>query len=1027
MNYQRPPGFKFACKGVDLRSPADAMQPDKYVILQNIRAASDNSLQTRPGYVLLFDTGDAHAVTDIGSYATLGTDGKPRFLAHLSNDKVYLDTGDLVATLATSNQAGVCMIPFRPSASPQAWMYITNGADYQKLSAPDSSGNVVASKVGIAEPQAALDASTEAPAFTTFYQAAADWTAAGTAGALSDGAVLNDTVGAAVIADPVVDTRLSCQVTIPYYSPGMLATFASAHTYPIEEVWNPCDTCTITAIQYYSGTAGKCMVVPSVDLSDTIGRGSLVTLGTETVLVLSVIKGENGTCAFECSTAGTHAATEAITGVLAIVVYGAVSPGDSVAVPDVLSSVTSGTGTLSQTLSASNLFRKYTQDDYIHVVLLLNNIAAVTTINLIFDIGKSTPDYTTSILTYSITGASLAPLLLAGEIVEIHFPISALNGSLEYCYGFRVEIVTGGTCITGVGSLWVGGGSGPDIGDTGIPYRYRAVPRSSTTGAQGNPCPDERSSASPRRQSVLVKTSALAFTDPQVDLLDVYRYGGSLTSFRYLGTVSVGSDFTDTYFDDALTDAAVLNTDNFEPWPSIDVPFKVSAGVGTTITAVGTWVTVTGPTVWPSNILRWLPGTLLTLANVDTVTLRSRPVSLSATSYLFEIEECVGSATATEFSVLEPDVACQILPYLVGPDEYGTLFGMGDPLRPGTLYESASFNFDSVPSENTNELSPPSEPLIGGAQLGAVTMVSSTDRWWAIYPSFLLGSTGNYTTLRRDVGRALAAPHGICSDGQKVYFWAKDCIAATAGGAYEDLTSKTDLYPLFAHEGIPGSDVSREGDTFHAPDYSRVASFRLSVANKFLYADYQDADGANRTLVLDLQTGSWSRDEYHDRMTVHYSVPQQSGALAWPPAANPLAVMGDSQGRIWQQQDLHNDNATPIVCLVSTFEWDGGDDRAQPEWGDTYLDCLPAAGAGIQVTPMSQMAPIPSGTVNVPQGPRAGVPISVGKQFTGKSLGLLLSWSDDFRSQVAPTKLFRWGVSALPQPEITGDRAGDWG
>jgi hypothetical protein len=214
MNYQLPPGFKFACKGVDLRSPADAIAPDKYTLLQNVRSASRSSLQTRPGYVALFNTADSHPVTDIGSYATLNTDGKPRFLARLSNDKVYLDTGALVATLATSNQAGVSMIPFRPSASPQAWMYISNGADYQKLSAPDSSNNVVAQKVGIAEPQVGLNAATQGPVFTSFYQAAANWTAGGTAAAINDSLLLSDTVGAAVISDPIVSSRVSCQVTI---------------------------------------------------------------------------------------------------------------------------------------------------------------------------------------------------------------------------------------------------------------------------------------------------------------------------------------------------------------------------------------------------------------------------------------------------------------------------------------------------------------------------------------------------------------------------------------------------------------------------------------------------------------------------------------------------------------------------------------------------------------------------------------------------------------------------------------------
>jgi hypothetical protein len=79
------------------------------------------------------------------------------------------------------------------------------------------------------------------------------------------------------------------------------------------------------------------------------------------------------------------------------------------------------------------------------------------------------------------------------------------------------------------------------------------------------------------------------------------------------------------------------------------------------------------------------------------------------------------------------------------------------------------------------------------------------------------------------------------------------------------------------------------------------------------------------------------------------------------------------------------------------------------------------------VSPASGMTPILSGWVNIPQGARAGVPISVGKQFTGKSLGLMIGWVDDFTLQSVPTQLYRWGVSALPQPEITGDRAGDWG
>ena len=1040
--FQRPPGFKFACKGVDLRSPADAMQPDKYVLLQNVRSASDTSLQTRPGYVSLFNTSDAHPVTDIGSYATLGTDGKPRFLARLSNDKVYLDSiTTSVATLAASPYTGACMIPFRPSASPQAWMYITNGADYQKLSAPDSSNNVAAYKVGIAEPSAGIDGCSQVLAYSIFNALAVNWTKGGMAGPISDGDIGgSDTVHAAVIGDPVDATRISVQISIEYFASGMLVTLAGARSYPIEEVKQPCATTTIAAIYYYPGGSGKCMIVPAIDLSDTLGRGSLVTLAGTAVLVSSVISGPNGTCAFECTpTSGTYHAGDAIVGLLAIIVHGTATASEAITMPIVQSSIAAGVGTIDQPIS-TGFFRGYTQDDYIHCTLLLSNIAAITKVDLIFNVGKSPADYGYNILTYSVTGASLAQQVLAGELFEISFPISALGGELEYCNGFRVQVTTTDTCSLGVGGLWAGGGGSPDVGDTGIPYRYRAVPRSSATGAKGNPSPDMRSNVYTRRQKVTVRTSLLTFTDPQVDLLDVERYGGSLTSFRYLGTVAVvagvPADFTDNYFDDSLTNALAMETDNFEPWPSIDVPFKVTAGGGNTITVVGTWVTVSGPTI--SDVTqRWLPGTLITLAGIGTVTLRSRPTKLSGTSYLFEIEECIGAPTVTEFSVLEPNIARQILPYLVGPDEYGTLFGMGDPLRPGTLYSSASFNLDSAPTENTNELSPPSEPLIGGAQLGAVTLIASTNRWWAIYPSFLVGTTGNYTTLRRDVGRALAAPLGICSDGQKIYFWAKDCIAATTGGGYEDLTSGTPgdakLYQLFQHEGISGQDVTREGVTLYAPDYSRAESFRMAVVNKYLYADYQDSNGNPRTLVLDLRTGAWSSDVYHDSITVHYGVPQQSGSLTTAHAANPLAVMGDNNGKLWRQQDAHNDDTTTIPCLVSTFEWDGGDDRVQPIWGDGYLDCLPSASAGISATPKSLMAALSSGAVVVPQGVRTFAPISVGGSFTGKSLGLYISWTDDFTThtlptptQTLPTQLYRWGLSVLPQPEIATDRASDW-
>jgi len=60
-----------------------------------------------------------------------------------------------------------------------------------------------------------------------------------------------------------------------------------------------------------------------------------------------------------------------------------------------------------------------------------------------------------------------------------------------------------------------------------------------------------------------------------VDKIDIYRQGGVLTNFTYVGT----TDNSSTPFIDTLADLAAVNNpqlefDNFEPFPSIDLPGK---------------------------------------------------------------------------------------------------------------------------------------------------------------------------------------------------------------------------------------------------------------------------------------------------------------------------------------------------------------------------------------------------------------------------------------------------------------------
>ena len=1035
MNYQRPPGgFRFASKGVNLRSPADLIPPDKYSCLKNVRSVSDQTLQTRPGYVSLFTTSDAHPITDIKSYATLGTDSQPRFLARNTINKVYLDTGALVATLAGGSAGfGACMIPFRPPASPQSWMYVTNGADYQKLSAPDAGNNVTAQNVGIAEPYSShgptptVGAVPIAPTATDFTGLAAAWTSGGTAVGNAAGSYVTDTTGTP-IADPLRASRYSIPVTdSAQFLVGMEVFFSGAHQAPIQDVLPACAAANVTGAFYYVGATGGCQISLSVDLSSTLRRGSIVTItqapNSENLFVQSCIQGPGGTCCIETSTVATYTGGT-IAGVPAIIVDGTVAGTQAITSPNVTATMTVGTGYLQYTL-ASNPFAAYTQDDYVHLTLLVTNLAQVTTVNIIFDTGGSgAPDYASSILTYSLTGASLAAIAVAGGLFSLQFPISALlgfDGMPANVQGIRVSVTTAGdpgAAIITVGSIWVGGGGFPDIGDTGIPYRYRSIPRSSLTGAQGNSTATMRYGVSSRRQEIDLTFPSAAY-DSQIDTWDEYRYGGSLTSYRYTDSaLSAVGTATDDVFDDTAQSGAPLPVQNYEPWPSIDSPYRPPSA-STTAAVVGTWVTLTA-VAYPATITRWLPGTLVQIGG-SVFTLRCRPFA-SAGNYVFEIEENGGVFSSTSFVVNEPIVARQVLPYLWGPDDTGTIFGSGDSLRPGVLYYSAANNLDAAPQTNIIELCPPSEPLMKGAIFGGMVWVPSSSRWWALYSAFL-GITP-YTWIERDIGKAQSAPFAICSDGLRAYFWPKDCIAATNGGGYEDLTSD-DLLPLFPHEGVVGINIIRSGVTFYAPDYSRAATFRLNVSNNILRAIYQDSTGTYRILVCDLRTKAWSTDVYHDSLCSDCVPDQPSGTLTTAPSLFTHEVFGDIAGKVWGQQDAHNDNGSPIPVVIGTFEWDGGDERAQPQWGDVYLDCLPASAGGISATPVSQGAGIEAATV-IPQGTRTFAPVSVGGESLQKSLGLLLSWTDDFTSQSVPSQALRWGLSEIPQPEITTDRFDDW-
>lgn len=1110
--YSRPEGgWRFSGGGIKINDTPDSLQPTEYPYLQNVRRYKDNSLQTRPGCVEVFDA--TAAVTDVRAYATLDTDNLPRILARNSNNQIYLDNATLVATLS-GTALGVFMIPYRPPQSPQSWMYIGTEDDYQKLSAPTSANAVTAYGVGIAEQQSPPDMCPNAFNFYQFSALAVGWVGAGTAAAPTNGArIVTDTAGT-VLEDPANGAVKRCSVqvaTAVSYQIGMTVVFDTGGT-PINTVIqdvippiNAGNQLTIQSIYYFAGTSGRCVITPTQSPSSpsvpqiqdnipaaksiysssalsSLRRGAIVRLNNgvdpaENLFVRSVTVGPDGTICFEVSTTATYAATNAVTGIPAIIVSGITTAAsgksiDAVYIQSVLTGP--GTGTITQAL-ATNPFTQALapstntpqEDDYVGFSVYISDLskfilgtitfgidpagaydinafyAQFDSSNLVFS-GPSTVITTTEVVTHEevdfegniitvediVTNTTPLP---NGQWTTVMFPVRVLqrlgndlSKTLANCNGVRVSIQTSDTVTVRLGSFFIGGGGAADVGNNGSPYFYVVRGRNSVTGAKSNPSPISRFGVSPRRQSVNIKMDDDT-GDSQIDLWDIFRYGGTVNSWRYIGSTKCtgGADtFTDNYFDAAALAGSPIEYDNLEPWPTIDVPFMATAG---TVAGVTTVIRAAGDTVLvyyhsaaaftspiPSTILRWLPGTLVTINGQSAYTLWNRPTAVTMSTppaafyyaYLFQFVENIGTLVPTIFSVLEPNVANQNLPYLFGPDANGTVFGCGDSFRPGSFYWCKAFSPDSAPSSYNKELTAPSEPLMGGEIINGIAMIASPNRWWALYPDF--GSNKrSYQAVQRPVGRGMAAPYAHCSDGKSIFFVAKDGIWVTGGGEGKSLTDE-DLFNLFPHEGInTPTDYTYATYTLYAPDYRYAASFRLSCGNGFLYFDYKDSSNNSRTLVCDL-TGdkpAWSHDVYGATFaTIHYAVEQQESTLQSTTTKYPLLYIGTATGKVLKQVTNTNDVLDPINSVVCTFEYNGGDLRSTQLFNDAFFDAVPVSG--MQVRAISEGTGV--GTTKVVPASVARIQSNAPVGLELKFMGLILVWTDNFTSQSIPSQVNAW-------------------
>jgi hypothetical protein len=472
-------------------------------------------------------------------------------------------------------------------------------------------------------------------------------------------------------------------------------------------------------------------------------------------------------------------------------------------------------------------------------------------------------------------------------------------------------------------------------------YKYRA----SETGAQSNQSP-----ASPTQQTpVLANTLTSVFsTDPQADKVDYYRQDEGLPNQTYVITgpndglgpiingVQYNSLVTDTLTDLEAAANNIMQTDDFEPFPSIDAP---QSGMVTIIDGVITWKS------GDKFNTRWLPGTLILIGSPsqNAYSFVARPIS-STQIIIPGIPDTIGDAAGggVPYNIAQPILAQQPMPSMWGPDAYGYMHACGDPNQPGAYLWTKPYNPDSAPQTNRLLLTSPSEPLMGGDIVNGISMVFSNLRAWLIYPNFAdaqattEGTVGTpWNPIPAAVSKGLYILNCLCRVGGKaIAYRTSDGISLTSGGPEKSLTDER-IYNLFPHEGFTPSVVQIGPYTAYPPNDN--APQTLTYQPGYIYYDYTGIDNAPHTLVFDEAAKGWSVDVGAVPFTCH--------GIDYDPGVSDT-IVGRSDGSLCILQAGGTEAATSVVATGAD---NAGDARALKRVGDVFVRALVASGEPVNL------------------------------------------------------------------------------
>lgn len=1021
---------KLVCTGIELNSPVNLVPPGKFPYLKNVRSFQGGVVQPREGMQRLNTSplfaNSIHTLSRMNDYISVD------FIRFVGIEGTLLaGDGATYSTVATGMSASTYgIVPYRPDQAVRDWAYVMSSAKSLKVN-----GDLTTRKIGVKPPNVPPEVNLILPNWSHPAIIQGGWVVDG------DG------------TEPVHEDKLGTGCAVDTYFPdGGNSAWASViptggdfwNIAQYDLLWIGGQGVVCEELHYLPEPTNITQVASSVQIGAVasiqpvnnikgLRRNSILQVGSGTMQrVIAINKDSNQINSFQyIGSAGAPGATcTAQTTSFRVPDFGY---SGSIAFP-VIATTVSGSGqaklTNPQGIPGYNLEtnegRTFGPDDYFTFSIYCSDLKKIDSVRVLLDIDKGTVSGTptdvigTKNALYHVMGPDDFVGNFSWKTVRIRISELIRIGGDDSCSLADVRAVQltvimnpdnddTNTVDVKLGSIYTSGGFGPDTGnnDTLIQYRYRY--RASETGARSNPGPASASGIVAQRQGVHLNVTASS--DPQVDKIDIERFGGTNLEWHYIATVA---NENTTYVDGAAS-AAILNippleTDRFETFPVVELPFSAI------VNCAGVYAELaSGPDFNPN----WARGTEV-IVNTTRTTLASAPIG---NKLIFN--DSVGGLTGVEMDIAQPVVAATTLPVMWGPF-YDCLFGCGDQHSPGTLYFTNPSDPDSAADINTVDITTPSEKLMNGCLFDGHNYCWSDKRMFGILP-IDNPNTPEFKFQYTEVptARGLWAEWAF-TVGPKIWYLSSDGIYETAGG--EPVCISMDIAPLFPQGENPGIPVNGMQPVLMGQPGgdSNISHLRLCYHNGYLYFDYLDVNQTLRSIVYDVKNKAWFPDTYFENTTHDNNLGiicrfSEYGSVGGDDTETLLC--GSNRGIVYLPGGFADDEF-PIYGQIDTPAKDFGDSRAKKIYGDIVYE-MNSKTETVNFQPwLNNYATSITGKnySNNVQAVTDPQDLSNGIGVFARNLGVRITW----HSSTKAPQLFSWEPSYLSRPEDTFLRADDW-